>query len=351
MAKATPFESDIDRAHAILDDAVKGMNAADTILTHHSKGDARLDTVNFPVEEGLVRETIALLDKWKIQAAALVRALDTATASAGLQFERLFDENAGREKSGFFSRRIHLGHGNPVSIAADLRTLLSASARLNAVLTSARPVLVRHARSAEDHLLRIIERRRRADFDIEEAQRHADALLPRIADRKSRLGSARNAAALASFQEELRAFITEREARQEKERALLPERQTLQRLIAIYEEFVEALNAQIAALNVMGAKLTLDIEQRIALLKASEAQQSDASLPTVTPQAAELIAAFEANVLAGHDLAQRRARADAAFARRLEPAPAPTPPAGADMPPPSSEADAAPAKNPDPSLP
>jgi hypothetical protein len=263
---------------------------------------------------------------------ALIKRLDDATVTANLQFERLFDENAGRETSGFLRRRIHLGDAAPASIAADLHMLLSASAALDAMVKSARPVFLKHYRGSEDHLLRVIERRQRADFDIEEAQRGADILIPRIGDRKSRIGSARNAAALASLEEELRSFVTERANLQEKERALLPERETLQRLIAIYEDFVEAMNVQIAALNVMGGKLALDIEQRIALLKAVEAQQPETAGQPVAPAVAGLIAAFEADLLAGYDLAQRKARADAAFARRLEPAPALPEPSAADLP-------------------
>jgi hypothetical protein len=323
MAKASSFENDIDKARMVLEDAIKGVEATDATLKDHSKGDAKLDAVNLPVEEAMVRESITLLERWKGQAATLVRSLDVATAAEQLQFERLFDENAGREKSGFLGRRIHRGPASPQSISSDIRLLLSASASLDALLQSARPFVVMHNRGSEDHLLRIIERRQRADFDIEEAQRRMDALAPRIADRKSRIGSARNAAALANFEEDLRALVAEDEMQRERERSRLPERETLQRLITIYEEFVEALNTQVAALNVMVGKLSLDIEQRVALLKAVEAQQAEDARHATTPAVEALIAAFEANVLAGYNLAERKAKTDAAFARRLEPEPTP----------------------------
>ena len=81
-----------------------------------------------------------------------------------------------------------------------------------------------------------------------------------------------------------------------------------------------ALNAEIAAVNAMAGKLSVDIEQRIALLKAL-ASEIDSPLPAVARSApvAQLIEAFEMNVLAGHDLAARKARADSVFTRRLEP--------------------------------
>src|ERR1700750_1878201 len=115
MSKLSSFETDIARARAILEDAFKGVEATDAALAHHSKGHANLDAVNLPVEEAMVSETIALLGRWKSQASTLVTSLDTATAAAQLQFQRLFDDNAGREKSGFLGRKIHLGHAGPGS--------------------------------------------------------------------------------------------------------------------------------------------------------------------------------------------------------------------------------------------
>jgi chromosome segregation ATPase len=212
-------------------------------------------------------------------------------------------------------------HSSATGIVTDVRNLLSASALLDAMLKKAQPVFRRHHHSCEDHLLRIIERRQRADFDIEEAQRRADALSPRIADRQNRIPSARNAAALAGFEEELKAFTAERQELREKEQALQPERETLQRLISIHEDFVDALNALNAALNAMRGKLAVDIEQRIALFKASGAQ-SDALAGDLPAAVGDLVAAFDANVMAGYDLGPRKARADDAFARRLDPRPA-----------------------------
>jgi hypothetical protein len=323
MSKVSSFETDTARARAILEDAFKGVEATDAALAEHSKGPANLDAVNLPVEEAMVSETIALLDRWKNQAAAIVTSLDTATAAAQLRFERLFDENAGREKSGFLGRRIHLGHAAPASISAELHALLSGTAALDAAFQRARPDFLARSRGCEDHLLRIIERRQRADASIEDGHRRMDALTPRIADRKSRIGTARNAAALATFEEDLRALIAEYEMLQESERHLTPERETLQRLIAIYEDFVEALNAQLAAVNAMAAKLRIDAEQRIMLLKATDAQQAGDIRQVRTPPVVAMFEAFEANILAGYDLPARKAKADAAFARRLGPAPQP----------------------------
>lgn len=321
MSKLSSFEADIARARAILGDAFKGVDATDTALADHSKGQASLDTVNLPVEEATVKETIALLDRWKGQAAAIVTSLDKATVAAQLQFERLFDENAGREKSGFLGRRIRLGHTNPASISTELHALLFATVTLDAAFQRARPDFLSRSRACEDHLLRIIERRQRADAEIEDGHRRMDALLPRIADRKSRIGTARNAAALATFEEDLRALIAEHEMLQESERRLMPERETLQRLIVIYEDFVEALNAQLAAVNAMAAKLRVDAEQRIMLLKSTEAQLSGEIRQLPQEPVAAMIETFEANVLAGYDLPARKAKADAAFARRLYPQP------------------------------
>jgi DNA-binding transcriptional MerR regulator len=332
MAKVSSFESDIDKASVVLADAFKGMDATEATLADHARGNASLDAINFPVEEGLTTETIGLFDRWKAQIVAVLRGLDGATSAAALQFERLFDENAGRESSSFLSRRMGRSHSSATGIVTDVRNLLAASALLDAMLKEAEPVFRRHHHSCEDHLLRIIERRQRADFDIEEAQRRVDALSPRIADRQNRMLSARNAAALAGFEEELKAFTAERQELREKEQVLQPERETLQRLISIHEDFVDALNALNAGLNAMRGKLAVDIEQRIALLKAS-GTQSDILFGELPAAVGELVAAFDANVMSGYDLGPRKIRADDAFVRRLEPRPAePEVPAEAEVP-------------------
>ncbi|MDL2405038.1 hypothetical protein PY650_05105 [Rhizobium calliandrae] len=322
MAKVHSFDGEIDKARVTLDNAIKGMNAANAGLGRHTKSGGSLDTINFPVEEALVRETIDLLDRWKAHSLSLVKELDLVTATADLQHRRLFDEKAGIDTSGGLGRRIGQGHAKPASIAADLEATLAASASLDAQFKTARPALVRSFRECEAHLERIIERRRHIDFDIEQVQRQADALIPKIADRRSSIPSARDAGSRSELEAEYHRLLAEREDLHGQERALQPGRAALQRLIDIYEELADVLNAKIAAVNAMTGKLTIDIEQRIALLKAvmSEAEPALPASERSAPVAA-LIATFEANVLAGHDLAARKARADDIFTRRLDPRP------------------------------
>jgi hypothetical protein len=320
MIKAHPFDGEIDKARVTLDNAIKGMDAANVRLGGHAKGDRRLDTINFPVEEALVHETIELLDRWKTQSLSLVKELDLVTATADLQHRRLFDEKAGIDISGVLGRKIGQGQAKPVSIAADLEAALAASASLDEQFKTARPALVRSFRDCEAHLGRIIERRQHIDFDIEEVQRQADALIPRIFDRRSDVPSARDAASRSELEAEYHGLLAEQDDLHEQERALQPGRAALQRLIDIYEELANVLNAEIAAVNAMAGKLTVDIEQRIALLKAVTSEAVPPLAATERPAPVDaLIAAFEANVLAGHDLAVRKARADGVFTRRLEP--------------------------------
>jgi hypothetical protein len=320
MVRAHSFDGEIDKTRVTLNDAIKGMDAANAGLGGHAKGDGRLDTINFPVEEALVRETIELLDRWKTRSLSLVKELDLVTATADLQHRRLFDEKAGIDTTGVQGRKIGLGHAKPASIAADLEALLAASASLDEQFKTARSALVRSFRDCEAHLVRIIERRRHIDFDIEEVQRQADALIPRISDRRNGAPSARDADSRSELEAEYHRLLAEQDDLHEQERALQPGRAALQRLIDIYEELAHVLNAQIAAVNAMTGKLTVDIEQRIALLKAvmSEAVPPLPATERPAPVAA-LIAAFDANVLAGHDLAARKSRADDVFTRRLEP--------------------------------
>jgi hypothetical protein len=60
----------------------------------------------------------------------------------------------------------------------------------------------------------------------------------------------------------------------------------------------------------------LDIEERVALLRAADVQSSVPRAEVPAPAQA-LISAFEANILAGHDLLARKQRVDEAFSRRF----------------------------------
>ncbi|GAJ90624.1 hypothetical protein G6L29_12395 [Agrobacterium rhizogenes] len=319
MVKVHSFDGALDKARVTLDDAIKGLVAANTMLASHAKRDTRLGAVNFPVEEAQVRETLELLDRWKSLARLLVRELDEVTAAADLQHRRLFDEKAGAETSTWFGRRIGQGHAKPASIVAELDAALAASASLEALFREARPLLVQAFRDCETRLEQVIERRQRVDLDIEDAQRQADDLALRIVDRRVSVSSKRDVDSQSEPEAEYRRLLAEQEDLHVRERALQPGRVALQRLIDIYEGVATILNAQVAAVNAMAAKLAVDTEQRIALLKAVTSEAAP-PLPAVERPAtvAALIRAFEANVLAGHDLARRKEHADKVFARRLE---------------------------------
>ncbi|MEZ2219918.1 hypothetical protein [Rhizobium sp. RCC_161_2] len=326
MVKAHSFDGELDKTRVTFEDAIKGLDAANTVLAGHARGDTRLEAVNFPVEEAQLRETLELLERWKTSGLSLVKDLDAVTAAADLQHRRLFDEKAGAETSSWFGRRIGQGHVKPAAIAAELEAALAVSASLDALFKEAWPLLVQAFRHCEAHLARLIERRQRADYEIEEVQRQADDLAPRILDRRADASSARNMDAQSELETDYQRLFAEQSDLRAREHALQPGRAVLQRLIDIHEEVARVLNVQIAAINAMAGKLAVDTEQRIALLKAviSEAVPP---LPDVERPApvATLIAAFEANVLAGHDLATRKEHADKVFRRRLEPAPSAAP--------------------------
>jgi hypothetical protein len=314
--KTAPLESDAVKARATLDDALKGLEATDAALAGHSRGGARRSAINLPSEEALVGETLRLLERWKSQAVTLLTELDAGTSVTAQDFAGLFDETAGRTSAWDFKRKIHQAKSSPASISLGLEEQLAAAAHLDGMLTTLRPVLLKHYRDCEGHLLRIIEQRQRIDFDIEDLQRRSDVMMLQIADRRSAMTS-RVSADRRALEEEYKALVADREALRVRELEFKPERETLQRLISIYVDFVDELNAHVGVVNSMARKLSVDNDQRIALLKAAQAQLSR---PTSQPRAsvAALIDAFEANVLAGHDLVERKAFADQAFARRLQ---------------------------------
>lgn len=320
MVRPHSFEGAIDKLRITLGDAINGVNAAVTLLAGHSKGGGRAEAVNFPVEEALVRETVELLDRWKFLGLSLVKELDLTTAQADLQHRRLYDEKAGLEKPGLLSRRLGHGQVKPETIITGLDAVLDASATLDLLFKRARPALSQSFHDCEMHLEGVIERRQRLDFDIEEVRRQADAVAVKTNDHRRNLSPARVRDLQSEPEATYRELLVEQDRLREKERVLQSGRTAHQRLIDVYEGLAGALNAEIAAVNAMAGKLSVDIEQRIALLKAL-ASEIDSPLPAVARSApvAQLIEAFEMNVLAGHDLAARKARADSVFTRRLEP--------------------------------
>jgi hypothetical protein len=314
MAAALSFETEIRDAMVTLDLALKGADAADAMLEAHAKGKASLETINFPREEGLLREAARLMEDWQSRIGRLLSELDEATAAAHLRFERLFDVNAGEETRPPLHRRFALSRPTPETILAEIKGLLVISASLDQTLKGLRPLVMRRQKACEGHLVRIIERRRNLDFRIEEAQRHVDALKPKIAARSQRIGKVLSTERAAAIEENHEALVAEQQALIAKQAELLPERQTLRRLIPTYEGFVENLNAQVRVLNLMKAKLDTDIEQRIAIMKAVLA--SSTALPDALPPAVTgLIEAYDNNPVAGYKVEERKARADAAFSR------------------------------------
>ncbi len=320
MAIPHSFDAMLDKAQTTLDDAIASATAAVTTLAGHARGEERVEAVNFPVEEALVRETVETLERWKSLALSLVKDLDRTTANADLQHRRLFDENAGREDAGMLRRKLAGGPMKPEAIIADIDVALGASAALDLLFKQARPALSRCFRDCESHLDGTIERRRKLDFEIEEVQREADAIMAKVTDLRRGLSSTRHGDTHLDLDADYGDLLTEQDALRKRERELQSDRTVRQRLIDLYEGLVGVLNVQIAAVGAMAGKLTVDIEQRIALLKALTLDVDPPSSVAARPPAVEsLIQAYEANVLAGHDLAARKAHVDFVFARRLEP--------------------------------
>ncbi len=320
MAIPHSFDGMLDKAQTTLDDAIGSTTAAMTTLAGHAKGEGSVEVVNFPVEEALVREAVETLERWKSLALSLVKDLDRMTANADLQHRRLFDENAGFEDASLLRRKLAGGPMKPEAIIADIDATLGASAALDLLFKQARPALSRCFRDCESHLGGAIERRRKLDFAIEEVQREADAVMTQVTDLRRSLSSPRHSDTHFEQDDDYRNLLTGQDALRKRERELQSERTARQRLIDLYEGLVGVLNAQIAAVGAMAGKLNVDIEQRIALLKALTPGVDPSSSVTVRTQAVEsLIQAFDANVLAGHDLAARKAHVDFVFARRLEP--------------------------------
>lgn len=333
MAIPHSFDGMLDKAQATLDDAIGSASAAVAMLAGHAKADGRIGTVNFPVEEALVRETVELLDRWKSLALSLVKDLDRVTAQADLQHRRLFDERAGLENAGLLRRKLAGGPVKPGAIIADLDAALDASAALDLLFKKARPAFSQYFHDCEIHLEGVIERRQKLDFEIEELQRLADAVTARTIDRRRRQPSTQLADTDDEQDADYRDLLAEQDGLRKRERELQAGRTVRQRLIDVYEGLAGVLNTQIAAVGAMAGKLTVDIEQRIALLKALAPEVDPQSLVAARSEAVEnLIGAFESNVLAGHDLAARKAHVDLAFTRRLEPhlLPVPVPEAAMD---------------------
>jgi hypothetical protein len=318
MANISSLKRDIERLHLLLSDAFGGMDATEAAFFDHSKLYARLAAVNFPLEEGLLGETVSLLTAWTGQAAKLVRALDAAMSAERLAFEQLFDKRAGNPSRGVLRDHVPHGKTTPEAMAAELVSLLGVSVELDAMLKQAKPVFSRHHRQCEYYLLQIVERRRTADAGIDIVSRDIAELKARLRRHQGSVSSARTGPALAASEEERKAIVAEQRAARVSEEALLSERETLMRLIEDVEGFVDSLNNQVAAANVIAAKISIDIQQTIALCKAIEAQASR-PVSNIPGPVLDAMTEFEASPLSGLGLFERKSNADASFARRLDP--------------------------------
>ena len=320
MLRPHSFDGMLDRARTTLEDAMNDANSAVATLARHARDSEHAAAVNFPVEEAFVREAVELLDRWKSVALSLVKELDHATDEADLQHRRLFNEKIGLENAGLLSRVFARRPMGPDEIIVNVDAALAVSAELDLLFKQARPIFSRCFRECELQLEGVIERRRKLDFEIEEVQRRADVLAEKLMYQRRNRPSSRHADLQSELEADYRALVTEQDDIRRQEQELQSRRTVRQRLIDIYEGLAAALNNQIAAIGAMAAKLSVDIEQRIALLKALASEVEPASIRVSRTGVVEsLIQAFEANVLAGHDLAVRKAHVDAVFKRRLEP--------------------------------
>lgn len=316
MGQASAFERDFEQLRRVSADLFKAMDAAEAAFLDHAKSDAQFAAINFPLEEGLFDETRRLLEAWRASAAKLIRDLDAGVSVEKLSFERLFDKDAGLGEASFLQRNVPRRSIPAEAIVSRLASLLSVLGSLDATVREARPVLSRHHRQCEFHLLQIVERRQRADLAIDTASRELIDLKARLRAHMAGAASARSAAAVAASEEERRGLLSDQKRVQSEAERLVSERETLMRLIADVEDIVDALNAEIAATNVMAAKLSTDVEQSVALLKALLEQAPEAAIPAAV---SDMLAAFHANPLAGLGLQERKRDADDAFRRRLAP--------------------------------
>jgi hypothetical protein len=248
---------------------------------------------------------------------SLLGDIDAATSGTSENFERLFDDGAGRPSPWSVRLKFRKTRSSPAQMSVELEDQLAAAAAFDTMLRVFRPMVIRRHKECESHLLRMIEQRQRIDFDIEDIQRQSDVLMLQIADRRGGVNPPGDPDDLPAPDETLRALMAGHAALRERELAFTPERETLQRLISIYVDFVEALNGHVGMVNAMARKLAVDNERRIALLKAVQAQAGGLAKPPRASVAA-LVDAFDAHVLSGQDLARRKLVADEAFARRLQ---------------------------------
>ncbi|MBB3287739.1 MULTISPECIES: hypothetical protein [Rhizobium] len=320
MVRPHSFDGMLDKASAALDDAINSANAAVATLAGHARGEGRSGAINFPMEEVLVREAVELLERWKSLASSLVKELDRATQEADLQHRRLFDEKIGLEDASLLGRKLARGPSKPQTIITELEVVLDVSAELDLLFKQARPALSRCFHDCERHLEGVIEHRRKLDFDIEEVQRRANVLTEKLMYQRRNRPSSRHADLQSGLEADYGDLLAEQDDIRRQEAGLQSRRTAGQRLIDIYEGLAASLNVQVAAVSAMAAKSAVDIEQRIALLKAL-ASNANSHTPEAARTAAveDLIRAFEANILAGQDLAARKAHVDAVFKRRLEP--------------------------------
>lgn len=334
MRKAPPFDSRYEAAGGFAEKiAADGAYCAACIRAFDSDEKHSADEVFL---EQNVRFQDHIADGAALDAllAELVLSLDRLTAEVSADLDSFRGLTMREKMAGWTSRqrmwRMYTERVREAPVIERLLDLLVKSDALAGLITTQRAALIERHKAAEHNLVSIVEHRRRLVDSIDIARLRMKELNAKALTTQGRIGVYGNRAHWEQMEAERRALKAEAERISAEEHEMRDDSQRRERFISLFQAFVDAMNGQIAACNVLLYKLMIDVEERLIIYQA----QVDTDRPGMKvrikpeffPNIAAPISLFEKGMLVAQDLERRKSRADLEFARRFptyaEPPPA-----------------------------
>lgn len=277
------------------------------------------------VEDRRLRELVERQRSLEERLAALVTGLESGARAFSDRIERLKQYTLRERFAGFFSaarmQRMQEERMQRAPLAKEFQELLFHADRLLGILKGQRTALTADHCACEASLVAIIEQHKAMLEAIDGAQFRLKQLVPKRRDLLKRLDTERDPQSREELAGEHEEVVSEYSRVTEKENRLLGEFRLRERHIGMFETFVDALNSQIAARNILINKLTIDAERWIALCMAQIEAVSDKATVDIEASSFRHISGLlerrARHMLAAHDDARRRQAADEAFTRWL----------------------------------
>lgn len=347
-ASLQKYDTQIERAKEQIATVRSKIENTSAVLGKLAQGDIKIGDPNFDIENANLQDVIKQGQVMETNIADLILSLEDVTNTFGSEFSQMQQLTGWEKMIGLVSKTkaqsLRTDRVRNTSLSSNLQDLLAKSETIVKLLTEQRALLQTQHTESEQSLKSVIESRQGTIQGLTDVQARINELNPKLMDIENRIASSTDVAERTNLEAERSQLATQYNAATAEEQVLLAESQTYERYTAMFQQFVESLDNQIAAQNTLINKLTIDTTQRVGLYKSLEvslktaaqqevahkintlgtavdlqAEQTMAGIGAAAQaQIASLLEMHSGTMGASADIARRKKLADDAFFRRYD---------------------------------